>query len=445
MRVRALLIPVLAALLAAPSAAHAAGGSITYVGSDGNVWLATPDGSRTKRVTTNASASLSYRSPSAADDGSVVVPANNNWFYVLDPDGTNARGPWLARINSMSSSPIRSQVSPGGSTIAFGYLHQSYPETGSWNLQPRVHFNSTSAPGSACGAPFTCHTGFSDPRWIHGTPYAGMISSSRSQLVVQGGSGTQAWLNATGEQFDAFDYSRAGNQALLKTEVDGTGQQRLYLWQNDGPPPAAGNAVCDLAGFGNADSAPRFSPDGTAITWHDARGVWVSPKPVSSGGRCALSPTLIVPGGKDPDWGAAALPADPVEEVPPPPAQEGAQPARPKAPGTPATPQALAQQQAKALAKTPIGRLLSRGWFRAGYRASGPGTLTIRLTKGRTVLAAARRGVHRAGRVSVPVKLTKAGRRTLRKAKRVRAKLTVSFAPRKGKRSSSSRVLTLKR
>ena len=299
MRIRALAITALAAALAVPAAAHASGGSITYLGPDGNVWLTTPDGARQKRVTANASGSLSYYSPSTADDGTVVAAANNKFFYVLAPDGSNRSGPWLARVNSLSGSPTSAQVSPGGSTIAFGYLYQAQPDTGQWNLQPRVHFNSTSAPGSACGTPFICHTGYSDPRWIHGTPYAGMLSYTRDAIVVQGGSGVQPWLTASGETFDSFDYSRAGNQALLTTDIGG-GQRRLYLWQNNGPAPAAGGVVCEVSGFGNADSAPRFSPDSTTITWHDARGVWVSPRPVSAGGRCALSPTLIAAGGRSP-------------------------------------------------------------------------------------------------------------------------------------------------
>jgi len=57
-------------------------------------------------------------------------------------------------------------------------------------------------------------------------------------------------------------------------------------------------------------SKPRWSPDGTAFTWSDKRGVWVSPAPVrSGGGRCTIHPKLVAAGGNSPDWGVPSVAA----------------------------------------------------------------------------------------------------------------------------------------
>src|SRR5687767_13589573 len=59
-----------AALLLLPAAAHA--DSIVVV-KDGNVWVASPDGSGQRALTRDGTADWPYRSPSQADDGTVAA------------------------------------------------------------------------------------------------------------------------------------------------------------------------------------------------------------------------------------------------------------------------------------------------------------------------------------------------------------------------------------
>jgi hypothetical protein len=73
-------------------------------------------------------------------------------------------------------------------------------------------------------------------------------------------------------------------------------------------------------GVAGATSYPRYSPDGSMISWTDANGVYVAPAPVHGpGGICNLNGTLVAPGGSQADWGKVDVPAP---DVPPPPPED---------------------------------------------------------------------------------------------------------------------------
>ena len=301
------------ATLALVLPASALASSIVYTDGAGNVWLTTPDGSTKKQVTRDDKPDDTYRNPSQADDGTIVGPRTNRFIYVLNQDGTSKRGPWLTPGTSCSSSTISTAVTPAGGLFAYFYIHSDFCSGGS-GPRARVAIGDTGTGTSNCNV-FPCHDGYFAPRWIHGTSYAGMITISGDQVHVQSQSGLQPWVDSGGRDFESFDLSRSGNRVLFELTPDGTpgeGQTEvgeLTLWQNNGPPPSGGNAVCTLGNFGTGNSDPRWSPDGTQFTWEDAQGIWVSPAPVAGqGGACTIQPKLIVPGGKDPDWGPANVP-----------------------------------------------------------------------------------------------------------------------------------------
>ncbi len=65
---------------------------------------------------------------------------------------------------------------------------------------------------------------------------------------------------------------------------------------------------------------PVFSPDTSAIAWGEADGIWIGPVGDQSGVRCQQpesSGTLVIPGGRYPDWSGAAVPPARVVVVPP--------------------------------------------------------------------------------------------------------------------------------
>jgi hypothetical protein len=110
----------------------------------------------------------------------------------------------------------------------------------------------------------------------------------------------------------------------------------------------------------------------------------------------------------------------------------------------------------KTLTKLRTRKLVSAGGFSAkGLDALGAGRFTVTLT-GATAgkagaaakavtIAKGTRSVTEAGRYTMKVKLTKHGKRLLRGARRVKAKLTLRFQPTAGATQVRSAKLTLKR
>ena len=69
-------------------AAPAGAASLVYLDAASNVWVASPDGVIKRQLTTDAKPSDLYLSPSMQDDGTVVVPNQDGYTRVLNPDGT---------------------------------------------------------------------------------------------------------------------------------------------------------------------------------------------------------------------------------------------------------------------------------------------------------------------------------------------------------------------
>src|SRR6478609_3769663 len=81
---RRALILALACTAAVPAAAGAS--SIAFIKQD-NVWLASPDGSVQRQVTTDGNATTGYMWPSQADDGTILAKYGD-LFVRIRHDGT---------------------------------------------------------------------------------------------------------------------------------------------------------------------------------------------------------------------------------------------------------------------------------------------------------------------------------------------------------------------
>jgi subtilisin family serine protease len=88
--------------------------------------------------------------------------------------------------------------------------------------------------------------------------------------------------------------------------------------------------------------------------------------------------------------------------------------------------------------------LLRRGTFAVTLRAPRAGRLAVTLRRGTATIATGSRRAPRAGRVRVNVRLTRRGRRILRRAHRLDATMTVRFQPRSGKPVSRSAAVRLR-
>ena len=120
-------LPLALALLAASQAPALAGGSLTYV-AGGDVHIAAPDGSSTRRLTADGG----YAWPSQADDGTIVAvrkTAENGRtprrLHRMDRTGAALGAPveTVPVDNSFYIGPLAPKVSPDGSLVAYHYFY----------------------------------------------------------------------------------------------------------------------------------------------------------------------------------------------------------------------------------------------------------------------------------------------------------------------------------
>jgi hypothetical protein len=307
-----LALACLAGLMFAGSS-HAA--NVSYVGSDGNVWVSSPDGAQKKQVTTNGTPASAYRSPSQKNDGTVAAiktGGGSGFVNFFNPATGQQTDAWLLPKNGAGSfSPLfGGQVSPDGGMFAYDWR---YFDCATNPCSSGQFVSFISGPGTTNPCLINCHRTWIKPRWVPGTPYAGMVDDEFRTIGVQRAGSAQPtnWLvahNPSVEQIDSVDFG-ANGRTLVETSAPGPGPSNLVMFANNGTPPAGNpQALCAAVGFAGAGSDPRFSPDGSMISWTGAAGVYTSPAPTTDGGVCGLQPKLIAPGAKDASWGPANVP-----------------------------------------------------------------------------------------------------------------------------------------
>jgi len=77
----------------------------------------------------------------------------------------------------------------------------------------------------------------------------------------------------------------------------------LRLYTLTGPPPAPPTFACDFINPTGSFFRPTWSPDGGRLAWQEDDGIWVAD-------FCAQG-SLVIPGGKAPDWGPADVSSPP--------------------------------------------------------------------------------------------------------------------------------------
>ena len=471
---RAGVAAAVAAAALGASAVPASADTIAYTGSDGNIWITDPSGARKLQVTTNGGtgAGQDYRNPTQTNDGRILT-TRERFFSLLRPDGTNATAPWQAPTGgSFYKSPIASQIAPSGGTVVWAYLHNTDVFVAPFQ---RVSFQTPDG-GTPGPCTINCHSGYTDPRWIPGTPYAGMISTNRSVIAVQQAGSAQpvAWAQSNGNSFSGFDVSRTGNRTLIISTPSGSTQGQIELFQGTGAPPAGASLVC--SGFlGNDDSQPRWSPDGTKFTYGDAQGVWVASAPVRGGdGSCVIDKTLIAAGGKSPDWGPADLPAPAGGGgggetggggggTPPGGTGGGTGGGGTTGGGTPpggdtqvggdvTTPgqnNPPADVIPPAIAKLIVGKgklatLLAKG-YAVSFTSNESGNATVQLLSGKTVFATGTGRVTSGAKSTVRARFTKKAKSALKRKKSVKLTLRIVVTDGAGNANAQTKRVTLKR
>ena len=468
-RTRLLILGALCASIVAvalPAAASAS--SIAYIGSDGNVWVTSPDGANKKRVTSDGTTAPSsyYANPSQTDDGR-ILSSKGQFMFIHRFDGTPVRTWQPPYGGSLYKAVLSQHISPDGGLVTWSYTHSTHAYD---PIRQRVSFQT---PDGGTGTPclINCHDGYSHSRWVHTTNKAAMISTDGSQIAVQGTTSPQPWAYSNGRDFEGFDVSRDGKKTLIQTTPDGSGtneQGILEFFQGNTPPPGTQSGICAVY-LGNETTQPRFSPDATQITWSDAQGVWVSRAPTAGGdGGCNLNPTLIAPGGKQPDFGKADVPAPPAQNPGGGTTTPGGGTTTPgggtTTPGggttTPGggvqtdvggggdTPQQRDTVAPTIAALKPVAgklsKLLAKG-YTVSFQSNEAGTATVEVLNGRAIVASAKKQVAAGANAKVVAKFTKKAKAQLKRKKSVKLTVRVVVVDAAGNSSVQVKKVALKR
>jgi hypothetical protein len=468
------------------TAGPAAADTLTFV-KDNNVWLSNADGSALYQVTLDGTAAAPYETPSLADDGTVVAirqtPGQRRQIYRMSQSGALLNPP----INTPApgTGAIDGKVSPDGTLVAYWFVTTVFDPTCTFcvDVANRVLLSHSDRFTNAdeVGTPNT--GGW--PSWLSNTTITLGSGSATQWYYTLGMPEAAEWFNdgdITGEIKTLLDAEVAPSGDRLAL-VRGDNQETILILKTNGAPPtkpSIANAACDgLANPNGKFVDPTWSANGQTLAWQENDGVWTIAVPsdlTNCGGFGA--PALRISGAKNPDFGSAALnpgprpacgnPGNPAACPTPGP---GPSPTPGPGPGPNPTPvccaidpasllparlNSLLSQGAKSLARLRIRGVLRRGGFTVTFNAPMAGTLAVRLTTGagagrsarmsrQTTIANGRRVFSAPGKATFKVKLTKPGKKLLRRAKRLRATLGATFTPKTGNRATAKKGLTLRR
>jgi hypothetical protein len=324
-----LLIATMSLFLAA--AAPAAADSIVYA-KQGNLYLTTADGSRTRQLTTDGG----YASPSQADDGTIGA-IRNKQLVRLSPDGRLLNAPIPAMGTSGRGAiggPYEARISPDGTRFAYYFYVQTsfddyendirWIDTGSYGAWTYAdHFTSPATESEF-------HRSFTQPEWITNDRLLGTQGMFMNMWTWKLGTGhgytypgaqwwfglrdpVDEWGVAAYHWYDDPALSRDGARIAMTDQ----GQQLVIAatngpaWSGEPPYPEPDYVNPD-SGFAEPTIVcrgpvaktenPTWSLDGSRVAYGAPDGVHVANADCSGD-------TLLVPGGSEPAFGPANVQA----------------------------------------------------------------------------------------------------------------------------------------
>ena len=459
-RLSKITLAALAAAAAIPAAASAS--MVTYI--DGkNVWVASPDGAIKRQLTTDGTAQHPFHVPSADDHGNVAAVkggvTNSKILVHLAAGGKRTDNvlPWKVSLGT-NFGPSSARLSADGSKIAYTYLLNHGPYNG--GIEPRMAIVTPTQPGHPT-QPMIDQPAWEMPTWIDGKLV--VAKNGVALLEMQPLQFTQ-FLEITTDppgqyKIVSTEVSRSKSRYLVDMSRVADNSRGLVLYAHTGAfPGGTVPAGCQVPTQGTPSFTHGLSPEGTQVTWKDDRGVMVGafdPAQRDGAGWCQGTVVRLSATGDEPTFGKATLPA-PQDPPPPPPPAETAPPSHP-APiatattkrvrtvgGAPAA-QVTGDEELELTVPATTKSASLRGGLRIEATAPGPGTFAAKLAyKGRT-LGTARKTVGKAGRVTLKLKLTKHGRKAVRRLKGKKVQLRMTFTPKgSGAKLTTSARVTLR-
>lgn len=279
--------PALVAVLLATAAAiapPALADSIVYE-KGGNVWLASPDGSGQRQLTTTGG----YGRPSQADDGTIVA-TKDAVLHRLSRSGRllNQAG------DDDYGGKIFTDFSPDGALVSYGFFANGPILTGPYAA---VSHASRLTEKEEIDGPLK---GYLNPSWIDSS----RILLFPQSLIVD----VQIWP-IPGDVQDWFadpDFDLGGgdvDRAMTRFAAAADGGTSIVLYRLPAPPPAFPERRCQVTGPVGTFFRPTWSPDGRTLAWQEDDGIHTLRIDLDT---CQGQSSLVIPGGKHPDWGPAA-------------------------------------------------------------------------------------------------------------------------------------------
>jgi hypothetical protein len=409
---------------------------VAYI-KDGEVWLSSLDGAQKVRLAepvVNGSGETEKWLAVAASDGGRIVAARNkpgriasfSWFKVWEADGTstvegplNYPGGWQLPVY-----PLGFDVTADGKHMVYGFSNSSCcPYTFGRGTYVRPVTNSSLAP-----IPIS---GYEEPT-LFGSQ---VIAKSGSTVSVQKAAATtygtdfEPWLDVsgTGLELRRTDVDATGKLAAFELEQWDSGTQKTGKIGVVSIDAVGGNLTgavdCLLPASGIAKDV-SLSQDGRFIAWSDDQGLRVAGTPTTAADPCVpSSPAVtIAAGATSASIGGGGItpflpPAPPVQ---PPTTTNPAPNTVPSVPSGTGIAGPVTATQPKLPAKVTAKALTAGLQITVG----APGKVTVVATIGGKKVGTGSATAKAAGKVTVKVKLTKAGRKLARKGKKVTLKVT---------------------
>jgi hypothetical protein len=321
------LLGAVVVLLVCTGSARAS--SLVYV-KDSNVWLANPDGTAARQLTTDGFKESPYESPSQADDGTILARRGLR-FVKLDRRG-RPLGPPLPSIlvgkpaNALAVGPFDPKLSPDGKTLVYWIGTWStwfdYGTSTNWtDPQDAVIWQDA---GSGAQLGFTMFYG--KPSWLQDSRHA-LLNQADNRLTAQiVNSAIGASHNGVTHFFTDNDSKPAGEyytQDVGDAELTPAGDKLVALRgpnaetirfydTRSGRPRISACGLGEPVGGSAAD--PTWAPDGSAVAWTEGDGIWTTPVGALDSTDCTWEqPHRIIAGASQPDWGPADVSAAPAE------------------------------------------------------------------------------------------------------------------------------------
>lgn len=420
-RFASLLVVLLAGVAVAATPAEAS--SLVYVKAS-NVWLANADGSNEHQVTYDGTADDPYASPAQSNDG-VIVALQRGTVHRLSQNGQALSPPF-----SIGGVVTSISVTPDGGLIAYSKICRD----SQGNLRQCTEYKD--ARTGADAAPSAGQ--FYAPSWIDDTTAA---MTAGSTVWVHGiGSDPREWWSdsdhADGRELHDIEVA-PGRIALVRgtTYNDAVPELQTYAYTDTVTVPTPKCTISEptpRADGVRTFADPTWSPDGSALAWEEGNGIWIVP----GFGPDASCPAEIrgpaIPGGSEPDWG-------PADNAPAPRSTGGNRVATVGA----IKPPKLATALRKGLT-VPVSCTLS---CEVGVVAtvSAKTAKALKLGRRATTVGQGQRAAEPGATAQLRVKFSNKAKKRMKKARRVKLKLTILAVGDNSEVESIVRKVTLKR